>query len=154
MKTNLYLLLFFLLTAGAASAQTVALPGGYAPGHAICFGGIGQSATCVSQSAPLPTTAQGFIGEATSRSGTIATGGTAQDLMAANTSRHGWEVQNQSTGNLYVRSKGSAGTTLATADQNAILIPPGGYYAPPHVSSYALSIIGSATGQAFYAREW
>jgi hypothetical protein len=153
MKPILYLLLFFF-TATAASAQTVALPGGYAPGHAICFGGIGQSATCVSAAAPLPTTAQGFIGEATSRSGAITTGGTPQDLMAANASRHGWEIQNQSTANLYVRSKGAAGTTVATADQNSILIPPGGYYASPHVTLNALSIIGSATGQAFYAREW
>ena len=155
MKPTLYLLLtYFLLAATAASAQTVALPGGYAPGHAICFGGIGQAATCVSPGAPLPTTAQGFIGEATSRSGTITAGGTAQDLMAANSTRHGWEIQNQSTGNLYVRSKGAAGTTVATADQNAILIPPGGYYAPPHVTQNAISIIGPVTGQAFYAREW
>ena len=156
MKPTLYplLLALFLATASAAAAQTVALPGGYAPGHAICFGGIGQAATCVSPSTPLPTTAQGFIGEATSRSGTLTAGGTAQDLAPANASRHGWEIQNQSTANLWVRSKGAGGTTVATADQNAILIPPGGYYAPPHVTLNALSIIGPATGQAFFAREW
>ena len=91
---------------------------------------------------------------ATSRSGTIATGGTAQDLMPANAARNGWCIQNLSTGDLRVRSKGAAGTAIASFDQNSLLIPPGGYYEAPHASPHAFSVIGSQTGQAFYATEW
>ena len=91
---------------------------------------------------------------ATARSATITAGGTAQDLMPANSSRIGWLLQNQSTGPLYVRSKGSGGTTTATTDQNSLLIPAGGYYEPPKITVNALSIVGATTGQAFFAEEW
>ncbi len=93
--------------------------------------------------------------DATSRSGVITTGGTAQDLMPANPARRGWRLQNQSAGDLYVRSKGSGGTTAATQDQNSFLIPAGaGWTEDGHVTPNALSVVGAATGQAFYAREW
>ena len=93
--------------------------------------------------------------EATNRSSTIAAAATAQDLMAANAARKGWRVQNQSAGDLYVRSKGAAGSTLATADQNSFKIEAGATWTEDaHVSLYALSIIGAAAGQAFFAEEW
>lgn len=92
--------------------------------------------------------------DGTSRSGTIGTGGQAQVLMAANVDRRGWSIQNQSTQDLYLRSRGESGTVNATQDHNSIKIPPGAYYEPPVVDTRALSIIGPTTGQAFYAREW
>ena len=104
----------------------------------------------------VPTvTVQAMQADASSRSGAIATGGAAQDFMAANATRRGWEIQNQSSGNLWVRSKGTAGASVATQDQNSLLIPAGALYtADAHVTPNALSIIGVAAGQAFYAREW
>ncbi len=91
---------------------------------------------------------------ATDRSGAIVAASTAQDLMPANTDRAGWLIQNQSASNLYVRSKGSAGTTLAAADQHSLIVPPGGYYEPPKITPHALSILGAVTGQTFFAEEW
>ncbi|MGU3386938.1 hypothetical protein ACLBYG_20675 [Methylobacterium sp. D53M] len=90
-------------------------------------------------------------GTATSHSGTIAAGGTAQQLMAANASRRGFVVQNQSSGDLYVNGLGTA-----TADQNSLKIAAGDFYetSVQHVGTGAVSIIGATTGQAFYAREY
>jgi hypothetical protein len=87
----------------------------------------------------------------TSRSGTIAVGGAAQPLMAANTSRHGYALQNQSTANLYVNC-----LATATQDNNSLLITPGQLYETPsnHTPTGACSIIGPTTGQTFYAREF
>ena len=88
---------------------------------------------------------------ATSRSGTITVGGTAQQLMAANVNRRGFVIQNQSTGDLFVN-----GLAAAAADQNSLKIAAGDYYATDahHVGTGAISIFGSTTGQAFYAREF
>jgi hypothetical protein len=91
---------------------------------------------------------------ANSCAGVIAAVGVAQDLMAANSDRNGWLLQNQSAANLFIRSKGAAGTTLATTDGASLLIPPGGYYEPSKVTPHALSIIGLAFGQVFFAEEW
>jgi hypothetical protein len=88
---------------------------------------------------------------ATNRSGTIATGGQSQQLMAANPARRGWAIQNQSSGDLYV-----SGTGAATLDQNSMKLIPGAYYESPNSisSQVAHNIIGATTGQAFWAREW
>lgn len=91
---------------------------------------------------------------AINRSGTITTGATAQDMFAAKADRKGWCIQNQSSGDLYVRSKGDASVTVATADQNSLKIPSGAYYEPPRITSNAISIYGATTGQAFFAEEW
>ena len=87
----------------------------------------------------------------TNRGGTIATGGTAQQAMAANAARRGFVIQNQSSGDLYISGLGTA-----TLDQNSLKIAAGGYYETPphHVSTGAISIIGATTGQAFYGREF
>lgn len=86
-----------------------------------------------------------------SRSGTIATGNTQQQLMPANSSRRGIIIQNQSSGDLYINSLANA-----TLDQNSLRIPSGALYAsdPHHAGTGAISIIGATTGQAFYAREF
>jgi hypothetical protein len=59
---------------------------------------VGGSA--VSSSNPLPIVFS--TATSTSRSGTIATGGTAQSLMVANAARKGWFIQNNSTGDVVV----------------------------------------------------
>lgn len=87
----------------------------------------------------------------TDRSGTVTSGGTQQTLMALNASRRGFEVQNQSTGDLWISELGNAAAT-----QPSIWLPPGAYYVPPDagVPTAAISIFGATTGQAFAAREW
>lgn len=87
---------------------------------------------------------------ATDRGGTITAGGTAQQIMAANASRRGIAIQNQSTGDLYM-----SGVAGATVDYHSLKIPAGTLYETGgHVGAGAISIIGATTGQAFYAREW
>lgn len=84
----------------------------------------------------------------TSRSGTITTGGTAQTLAAANTSRTILAVQNISAGDLWINEDGSA----------AVVNTAGSYKLVPNATAYvqtneAVSIIGATTGQAFTATE-
>ena len=71
--------------------------------------------------------------------------------MAANPSRRGWFIQNQSTGDLYVGI-----VDAATLDNNALKIPAGASYESPITMAPVdvLNIIGAATGPAFFAREW
>ena len=88
----------------------------------------------------------------TSRSGTIATGATAQTLMSANAARKGWFIQNNSTGDLWVNRFGDP----AIAGQPSLLIPAGALYETPDGGSggNALSIYGATTGQTFTSAEW
>ena len=87
----------------------------------------------------------------TDKSGTITAGATAQTLMAKNQDRSGFWVQNQSTGDLWISSVGTAAAT-----QPSLWLPAGSYYeAPLHgIPREAISIYGATTGQAFAAREW
>lgn len=87
----------------------------------------------------------------TNKSGTITSGGVAQTLAAANASRLGFWIQNQSTGDLWLSSIGTA-----SASQPSLWLPPGAYYEFPlnGVPTTAISIFGATTGQAFAAREW
>ncbi|WFU37331.1 hypothetical protein QA640_22835 [Bradyrhizobium sp. CB82] len=87
----------------------------------------------------------------TDKSGTITAGGSAQTLMALNASRRGFYVQNQSTGDLWISSLGTAAAT-----QPSLWLPPGAFYEPEAggVPTAAISIFGATTGQAFAAREW
>jgi hypothetical protein len=93
----------------------------------------------------------GAIATRTDKSGTITTGGAAQTAIASNASRKGFEIQNQSSANLYF-------STLATAVQGqpSVLIAPGQLYETPIGGSGtgAVSLIGPTTGQAYAAREW
>ncbi len=109
---------------------------------------VGGSA--VSSSNPLPIVFS--TATITSRSGTIATGATAQTLMAANATRKGWFIQNNSTGDLWVNRFGGT----AIAGQPSLLIPAGALYETPDGGSggNALSIYGATTGQTFTAAEW
>jgi len=87
----------------------------------------------------------------TSRSGSIAAGGTAQVLMPANAARRGFIFQNQSVADLYINETGTA-----APDQSSLRLAAGAYYTPPQQQSStgAVSIFGSTTGQAFFAREF
>lgn len=87
----------------------------------------------------------------TNRSGSIAAGGVAQQLMPANANRRGMWVQNVSSGDLWVYELGTAtqsqpsyklvaGASMRTPDSVAI--------------TNAWSIIGATTGQQFSAREY
>lgn len=90
-------------------------------------------------------------GAATYRGGTITTANTSQQLLAANAARHGFTVQNQSTGDLYIKV-GAAATT----NNVSLRIAPGVLYETPphHVSTNVVNIIGATAGQAFYATEF
>lgn len=90
-------------------------------------------------------------GTLTSRSGTITTGGTAQQLAAANANRLGFSVQNLSTGDLWINTPGTA-----AASQPSIKLVSGAYFETPagYGATGAISIFGATTGQAFSAREW
>ena len=88
-------------------------------------------------------------------SGSITVGGTAQQLTAANTSRIGYEIQNTSSGVLYINDVGGSATTAATAGNGSIQLNPGDYWSPTNgVPTSAISIIGTVTGQTFVARIW
>ena len=88
----------------------------------------------------------------TDRSGTITLGGTAQSLMAANPSRKGYLIQNNSAGTLWFNELGATAVQAAPS----ISIAAGALYQSPSpgASALAISIIGATTGQAFTAREW
>lgn len=83
------------------------------------------------------------------KSGTVTLGATAQVLMAANASRRGFWIQNQSSGDLWISSLGTAAAT-----QPSLWLPAGAFYEPSAVPLTAISIYGATTGQAFAAREW
>jgi len=100
---------------------------------------------------PLPVKASGNSATYTDKSGTGTSGGVAQTLAASNASRTGLWVQNQSTGDLWISSVGTAAAT-----QPSLWLPAGAYYEFPEtgVPTTAVSIFGATTGQAFAAREW
>lgn len=84
----------------------------------------------------------------TDKSGSITTGGTAQALAAANTSRKSLTGQNISSGDLWINEIGST----AAADTAA------SYKVPASASfeirtNRAISIVGATTGQKFSATE-
>ena len=85
-------------------------------------------------------------------SGTVTTGGTAQALSAGLIDRAGFWVQNNSSGDLWIRDGGS----VAAAAQPSLKITAGQLYESPitGVPSGSISIFGATTGQAFTAREW
>lgn len=86
------------------------------------------------------------------KSGTVTSGGTAQTVFAANTGRKGGYIQNQSTGDLWLRWDGTA----ASATQLSFWLPAGAFVnlADLGITTEAVSLYGATTGQAFDAREW
>ena len=86
----------------------------------------------------------------TNGSGSITTGGTAQNALSANSGRKYLFIQNVSTGDLWFSS-----IATAVQDQPSIRLRPGDSYEnPPHFCpTGAISVIGATTGQKFTARE-
>ncbi len=93
---------------------------------------------------------QAATGTLTSRASTITSGGTAQTLASSNSSRKFFAVQNQSSGDIYVRWTGTA-----AGDNTSLKLSPGDYFetGAGYVSTQAISIYGATTGQAFWAVE-
>ena len=95
--------------------------------------------------------AQNAISTLSSASGTITAGGTAQTIIAADTSGYHYSIQNNSAGDLWIDS-------LATAivGQPSFKLAAGDYYETPANMTItgALSIIGATTGQTFTARKY
>ena len=167
MIQRLLLVLALALGAGAAAAQQSApnaVNGGIylttpptltnrqtAPFQMDANGNLRVVSTGGSSSSPSIVSVIGTQVTPVSRSGTITLGATAQTLMAANTSRRGCEVQNISSGDLWIYELGTA-----TATQPSKWLPAGAYYLcpPTGIPTTAWSIFGATTGQAFTAREW
>jgi hypothetical protein len=86
----------------------------------------------------------------TDRSGTIATGGTAQTLAPFNSGRRYLIIQNVSSGDLWIDFG-----TAAVAASPSLRIAAGDSYVMEEkfVLTESVSIIGATTGQAFTAKE-
>jgi hypothetical protein len=111
--------------------------------------------TVVSQPAPLPTvTTPVVVGTLTDRSGTVTTGGTSQQLAAANPGRKYLLIENPTTATeaLYVNFTAAA----STAGSSSISISPGGSLtmsAATYVSQEAVTVTATTTGHGFTAKE-
>jgi hypothetical protein len=86
-------------------------------------------------------------------SGTVTTGGAAQQLAGAFPTRKGCVIQNLSAGDLWINDLGTAAAT-----QPSIKVPAGSQYVcggyGGGAPAGALSIFGATTAQAFAGREW
>jgi hypothetical protein len=103
----------------------------------------------VVSSTPAPT---GFT--ASDGSGTIATGGTAQNLFSGTIPTNGYAIYNpDATNDLWIYEGGTAvanGTGCIRVAANG-----GGYETPPNYKPYGIvSIVGAGTGQKFTGRKW
>lgn len=86
----------------------------------------------------------------TDRSGTIAAGGTSQQVAAALSTRKWLVVQNLSAEDLYL----NFGTAAVQTQPSIRLAPGGSYENPPHFCpSGTINIIGATTGSVFTAKE-
>lgn len=84
----------------------------------------------------------------TNRSGSITTGGTAQQLAAANTARRALTGQNISSGDLWINEIGG---TAAVGAAGSYCIPAGGTFQVS--TNRAISVVGATTDQAWTATE-
>lgn len=133
-------------TSGAAYVEVLTGGGG---GGTNLIGEVG-----IDQTTQGVTNAVTIVGRITktNRSSTITTGGTAQNLMVENITRLGWQLQNNSANDLWFNEIGGT----AVQSQPSFKLTPGSSYECPvgAISTSAISIIGSTTGQQFTAREW
>ncbi len=84
------------------------------------------------------------------RSGSIASTGIAQTLLAANTLRSGWLMQNRGSNVMYVNDLGTA-----VVGAGSFQVSPGAFFPPQGFPLFtgAVSILGTAT-DIFTVREW
>jgi hypothetical protein len=92
----------------------------------------------------------------TDHSGTIAVGGTAQQLMPANSNRAGVLIQNQhATEALWVRFQSVTGTDASAAEPSIQIPAAGGQFLLPEYADPSLvSVYAVTTGHPFTAKEW
>ena len=152
MRTFFAALAALLLMLAPASAQTPAPVGG-ATVDAVTMGLGADGRTRLACGHPDVVYGCGLTppGAWVSRSGSIATGGTAQQLAPANALRRGLVVQNPSSaaGSLYILHGGTA-----SASGNSIELRPGwSYSAGSNPSSQAISVFSATTGHVFFAQE-
>lgn len=83
----------------------------------------------------------------TDRSGTITTGGTSQQLAAANPDRKSLFIQNLSAGDLYINEVGVA----ASAAGGSYRLTAGQAFAV--ATNAQINVLGATTGQAWVATE-
>lgn len=125
----------------------------------LVFKNTGESGeTEISDTHPLPVRSNPTQGTLTDRSGTITTGGTAKQLMAANANRKYLLIQNPST---------AAGQEIATAESlwinfttNATTARPsievvsgGSIVMDKFVSTELISVNAATAGHAWIAKE-
>jgi hypothetical protein len=109
--------------------------------------------TPVGASNPMPVSVAVSVprsGALTDRSGTITTGGTSQQVMAANTNRKYLLIQNESTGDLWINfgvAAVIAQPSIRLGQWDAFVMEEG------FISTQALNVIGATTAQAFTAKE-
>jgi len=99
-------------------------------------------------SSALPAVTQAIaLPAGVDRSGSIATGGTAQNVATANADRRGFTLQNTSDAEMRVTESGTA----ATGTTGYQVLPGGRFTAS---TSKAISVFGATTGKTFAATEW
>jgi len=116
-----------------------------------CYQDANGNSQPVTATTPFPSSMVGNQVTSTDKSGTITAGGSAQTIMAANTNRRGFSIQNNSNADLWF-----SGLATAVVTQPSMRLASGALYeSPMHaVVTGAISMIGATTGQAFTAREW
>ncbi len=89
-------------------------------------------------------------GALTDRSGAITSGGTAQQVAAANASRRYFLFQNNSDTDCWI----NFGVTAVASQPSIKIVAGGSYENPPHFCPTGLiSVIGGTTGKTFTAEE-
>lgn len=85
------------------------------------------------------------------RSGSVTTGGVAQNVVGTNIGRSGFWIQNLSNNDLWINDL----TTATGASPDLKLVSGALYESPIHCApTTAVSVYGATTGQSFAAREW
>jgi hypothetical protein len=87
----------------------------------------------------------------TDRSGSILVSGVSQTVMAANTARAGWYIQNTSANAMTLNDLGGD-----AALPDSFILGPGQVFPPPRypISQGAITIAGNQIGDTYAAREW
>ena len=111
----------------------------------------GTVATTVSGTVSTTPTRTAPAVTPTNISGTLASASAAQQIAAADANRRGGWIQNNSTGDLWLNDLGTA-----TVGGSSLRLVPGALYEFPAtgVPTGALSMIGTATNQAWSGRVW
>lgn len=142
-----------LLTAPAAASTSAVTQSGtwtVQPGNTANTTAWKVDGSAVTQPVSGTITAAVSTGTVTDRSGTITLGGTAQTIMAANSSRKYLLIQNTSDTTMWCNF-----TTTAVATQPSFNLIPGATFTMEgsFVSTELISCIGATTAKIFTAKE-